>query len=150
MLFPTDLSFEIGQQVHEQNLISERKLKIEQGVCRHNQTGFCKFKGACQKYHENEMCRDPRCSLKECRKRHPRLCKYFRDRGTCIFGEGCSYIHKDDTSKKEINEIKEELNNINAEIMIIKDTVKSLSSIKKRSKSYDTSDKWYERRYYEH
>ena len=106
---------------------------MEQGVCRHNQTGFCKFKGACQKYHENEMCRDPRCSPKECRKCHPRLCKYFRESGTCKFGEGCSYIHKDDTSKNEINEIKEELNNLNEEIMIIKETVKSLSSVKKEA-----------------
>ena len=106
---------------------------MNQGVSRFNQTGFCKFQSECQRYHENEMCKDDSCSCKECRKRHPRHCKYFRDNRTCKFGEGCSYIHKDDSTKKEMDEIKEELKTLNTEITVLKDTVKSLTSIKKET-----------------
>ena len=77
------------------------------------------------------MIKDDSCSCKECRKCHPRQCKYFRDNITCKFGKGCSNIHKDDSTKKEMDEIKEELKTLHTEITVLKDTVKSLTNIKK-------------------
>ena len=104
---------------------------MDQGVCRFNQTGFCKFQSECQRYHENEMCRDDSCSRKECRKRNLRHCKYFWDNRTCKFGEGYSYIHKDNATKNVMDKIKEELKTLNTEIIVLTDTVKSLTNIKK-------------------
>ena len=50
---------------------------------------------------------------------HQRLCKYFIDNGTCKFGEERSYIHKDNATNKEMNDIQEELKSLNAAIMVL-------------------------------
>ena len=59
---------------------------------------------------------------------HQRLCKYFTDNGTCKFGEELSYIHTDNATNKEINDIQEELKNLNAAIMVLN----SLNSINRK------------------
>ena len=53
---------------------------MEVEVCTHHQRGYCKFQEECQKYHEHEICEVNSCFLKYCRRRYPKLCKYFRER----------------------------------------------------------------------
>ena len=62
-------------------------------VCRHYQTGFCKFGESCRKQHVKESCQITKCNLKICTKRHPKVCKYFKQQQFCKFGDSCSYRH---------------------------------------------------------
>ena len=107
---------------------------MELGVCQFNQRGYCKFGSECQRYHENEMCKDQSCSVQACRKRHPRLCKYFGENLRCKFGKECSYMHRKNVNKKEINELNDELKNIKAEIDVLKNTLTFLTDIRKEGK----------------
>ena len=62
-------------------------------VCKHFQTGHCKFGVNCKKRHISENCLNADCLDKTCLKRHPKQCKYFSQIGSCRFGEECSYKH---------------------------------------------------------
>ena len=62
-------------------------------VCKHYQTGFCKFAEKCKWRHKKEICQVTQCSSKECRKRHPKLCKFFALNNFCKFGDLCCYKH---------------------------------------------------------
>ena len=103
-------------------LVSENS-KMEQELCKYHQRGCCKFGSECQKYHENEICKDQSCTSKACRRRHPRLRKYFCENMGCKFGKDCSYAHRENVNKGEIKELTEELKNIKAEINFIKKTL---------------------------
>ena len=107
---------------------------MEHPLCKHNQEGYCKFGEACTKYHENEICRNERCCTNACRKRHPRRCRYFRENGICKFGQGCAYVHSQTAKKTEIDTLNKEMNNMKAEIDVLKNTVRSLADIKKEGK----------------
>ena len=107
---------------------------MEQEVCKFNQRGYCKFGSECHKYHENETCEDQGCTRKACRKRHPRICKYFGDNMSCKFDKECAYTHRDNVNMKEINELTEELKNIIAELNVLKNTIKFLPEIEKEGK----------------
>ena len=107
---------------------------MEQEVCKYHQRGYCKFRSECQKYHENEIWKDQSCSSQACRRRHPRLCKYFCENMRCKFGKDCSYVHRENVNKGEINELTEELKNIKTEMNVLKNTVNSLNQIKEEGK----------------
>ena len=62
-------------------------------LCKHFQTGYCKFGGSCKKRHVSENCLKADCRRKSCLQRHPKQCKYFSQSGFCRFGENCSYKH---------------------------------------------------------
>ena len=89
---------------------------MEEEVCKHHQKGYCKFRRECQKYHEKEICKEKSCSSKECRKRHPKLCKYFGERRFCRYGKGFAYANFEEVKKNEVKIINEAIKNIRAEI----------------------------------
>ena len=62
-------------------------------ICKHFQTGHCKFGGSCQKRHVPENCSKAHCLDKTCFKRHPKQCRFFSQAGFCKFGDFCSYKH---------------------------------------------------------
>ena len=66
---------------------------MELVVCKHYQTGYCKFGVFCRKQHVTEMCLQEQCDKIKCDKRHPNICKYFSINQFCKFGEICSYKH---------------------------------------------------------
>ena len=66
-----------------------------QPVCKHFQTGFCKFGDGCCKRHVKETCEAKNCN-KKCAFRHPKPCKYFTLNKFCTFGEACCYKHSGD------------------------------------------------------
>ena len=79
-------------------------------VCKHNQVGFCKFGGKCNKKHDNEICqRRKDCTISSCSKRHPKNCRYFCQNGSCKFGETCAYIHTDDKNNTKVEELEKEV-----------------------------------------
>ena len=62
-------------------------------VCKHFQTGHCKFGGSCKKRHVPENCPKGDCLGKACLQRHPKQCRFFSQSGFCKFGDHCSYKH---------------------------------------------------------
>ena len=65
-------------------------------VCQHHKYGFCKFLDKCKYKHVKENCNDKSCEINDCVKRHPMLCRYFKEFARCKFGFGWQY----DLSKK--------------------------------------------------
>ena len=62
--------------------------------CKFYQTGYCKFKEACKKKNEHEICKDHNdCSKENCTKRHPKTCRNFSRNGKCFYKERCAYKH---------------------------------------------------------
>ena len=78
-----------------------------QSLCNYNKFGFCKFREVCRKQHVKELCEELSCDGKTCIQRHPKECKFFRNRGYCKFGEWCHFLHVV-RKNPEIEKIKEE------------------------------------------
>ena len=65
-----------------------------EGICKYNQTGFCKFCEDFLKVFSNEVFNDKFCCRsKTCTKRHPKVCKNLRHQGYCRHKEHCSHQH---------------------------------------------------------
>ena len=100
--------------------MSEESLKSAH-VCRHNQTGYCKFGHNCHKKHNNEVCKETLCQDRGCLKRHPRLCRYFSSNKVCKFKENCAYVHHE----KDI-----EIDNLENEFLTLKSEIEELKKHK--------------------
>ena len=61
------------------------------GVCFRFKFGFCKFKEKCVYRHVTLVCDDHKCDVSQCEKRHPKICKFYRDYKRCKFTIGCMY-----------------------------------------------------------
>ena len=89
----------------------------DQAICKHNQTGFCRFKLGCRNKHENGICpKEARCSSSKCPYTHPKACRNFSREGICKFGEDCAYKHEkinniNMTNDLYIKDIKEQYEN---------------------------------------
>ena len=62
-------------------------------LCLHNKFGFCKHGDKCRKEHVQEICQDNECNQSECRRRHPKECKYFKLYKRCKFNDFCAFSH---------------------------------------------------------
>ena len=103
-------------------------------VCKHFQTGFCKFADKCKRRHEKEICPLTQCSSKTCRKRHPKLCKFFSLRGFCKFGDLCCYKHLNAESQNtphliaalqtKVDEMEQMIKTLQSEIVALKNISK--------------------------
>ena len=79
--------------------------KLEETICKHNQTGFCKFENNCRNRHVYEICsEDNNCKTKGCPKRHPKLGRNILRDESYRFGKTCAYKHKIE-NKQETKEI---------------------------------------------
>ena len=105
-------------------------------ICKFYQTGFCKYKQNCTNRHEHELCTNiDECKEKGCNKRHPTICKKFRDKGKCRFDIDCAYHHKEEyNSQNKLNEMlsqcmikhEKEICNVNEELTKLQELVKVL------------------------
>ena len=77
-------------------------------VCLFNKFGYCKFRERCRKQHISEICSSNTCNLFECRKRHPKLCRYFKNYGRCKFSP-CAFKHQSQVNDDGIEDIKEKM-----------------------------------------
>ena len=80
-----------------------------EGVCKYFQCGFCKFGEHCRKKHVKEICPIQSCTLISCTKRHPKVCRYFLVHNSCKFGDQCSYKHINQSTRNNIDELKEKI-----------------------------------------
>ena len=119
-----------------------------QSLCLFNKFGYCKFSERCRRHHDNEICKSKHCNISECRKRHPKLCKYFENYRRCKFNP-CAYRHEQESSKiydevdeekfKEINDkISVMENEINQKNGQIEELVSKISSLESEIHEIDT------------
>ena len=87
---------------------------MEEEVCLYQKYGFCRYKDKCKKRHLKQECKDLHsCKTKNiCDKRHPRICKRYVGEGSCVFGEKCEYLHKDNTISTDQIKIKERVDQL--------------------------------------
>ena len=70
-------------------------------VFKFNQTGYCIYKEACPKTHNNNLCSEKVCRRIDCRERHPKTCIYFSQNKVYRLKDQCAYAHH--ISKEETN-----------------------------------------------
>ena len=99
--------------------MAEDSLFVQQ-VCRHNQTGYCKYREQCHQEHVNEICEVRICRDTSCRKGHPKTCKYFVKNSTCKYTRDCAFSHPEKKSPNDLDNVKSEVNVLKAEIEELK------------------------------
>ena len=110
-------------------------MEIEnQNVCRYHKFGYCKFKTSCKFKHVTVVCDDDRCKNQHaCQKRHPRVCKYFINFGSCKLGSACAYAHQTRT-KVENGRIEQKLDEL---MRIIKEKDEVIDDLVVKNKEKD-------------
>ena len=102
-------------------------------ICKHFQTGFCKFRDQCRRRHETAVCKSVICPSKTCKIRHPKMCKFFAQNQFCKFGENCCYRHttstpQDDTQLssllKKVEEMDQTIKSLQSEVLALKSSTK--------------------------
>ena len=90
-------------------------------ICKFNQSGFCKFLSQCRKQHVMEICPTNQCNIKTCLLRHPKMCKYFSNSGSCKFNFQCAYLHHHtkNTVDVEISELESKIKEMESKIQEI-------------------------------
>ena len=99
-------------------------------ICKHFQTGFCKFWDQCRQRHEAGVCKSLNCSTKTCKMRHPKMCKFFALNQFCKFGENCCYKHNTSEShntslllaalQTKVGEMEQMIKSLQSEIIALK------------------------------
>ena len=91
-------------------------------VCQFGKFGFCKFKESCKRKHYSEVCESlSMCTnIKECPKRHPKMCRRLNSENKCRFKEECAYNHKRIKPNEDVNVLKDKVD-------ILENTVKELT-----------------------
>ena len=91
------------------SIFQNKMKKMSDKICKHNQTGFCKFRNMCKRRHENEMCGRPTdCKTEGGLKRHPKVCRNFTQNKSCRHKEKCSYQHLEEvicSKQSDMNEL---------------------------------------------
>ena len=107
-------------------------------ICRRNKYGYCKYGDTCHFRHEKEICKDNKCNIFNCLKRHPKVCSWFQEYGRCKFMTYCKFKHPNINNfdeivdKIEMNENK--LDEINKMLKIIE---KEEVEIKQKIEAYE-------------
>ena len=95
-------------------------------LCKHFQTGYCKFGAHCRKVHVEENCKTGDCDRKTCRKRHPKSCKFFTLHQSCKFGNMCCYKHITGETKSDL--LSKQVNSLQATVDKLQSVVKDLEA----------------------
>ena len=94
-----------------------------ENICNFFKYGYCKFKMSCKNKHVTIVCDDENCNPQKCEKRHPRLCKYISNYGSCKLGSICAYSHKDHNRKDENKRLEKKLDELIAMVNTRDDTI---------------------------
>ena len=86
-------------------------------VCKHHQTGYCKYGNQCHKHHNDKICNDRVCRDQNCTARHPKTCKFFARKNQCKLNEKCAYSHHKVKDKKWIQNLENEIKILKEEIV---------------------------------
>ena len=66
----------------------------------------------CHFRHIDEICSEKNCNVFNCEKRHPKVCKFFREYHRCKFTTFCRYSHKVTDKDEKIKEIEIKMDDI--------------------------------------
>ena len=95
-------------------------------ICNFFKYGYCKFKMSCKNKHVTLVCNDDKCNQSKCEKRHPRLCKYISNYGSCKLGSVCAYSHDDHKRKNENERLEKKLDELIAMVTKKNDIIEDL------------------------
>ena len=93
-------------------------------LCKHFQTGYCKYGAHCRKMHVQEDCETGDCDRNTCQKRHPKTCKFFTLHQSCKFGNRCCYKHI--TNEPKHDHLSKQVNTLQATVVELQSIVKDL------------------------
>ena len=100
--------------------------------------GYCKFKTNCKNKHVTQVCDDEKCSQTKCHKRHPRMCRFFFNFGTCKLGNLCAYKHD---KNNEFEKLEKKMNDVLRRSMekdnLIKDLVEDVKKLIQKNEEKD-------------
>ena len=99
---------------------------MEGVVCKHLQTGYCKYRDHCKKKHVAELCETLNCNSKACTKRHPRVCKFILAHNECKFNEHCAYKHTVTKDKSDIAHLLTKVGHLEDIVNYMSQKIKSL------------------------
>ena len=96
-------------------------------VCKHHQTGYCKYREQCKKYHSSNICKESVCRDLNCWKRHPRSCKYFTFHGKCKY-TNCAYAHNKSEKHRQIDILETEVKELKHKIAELSNTLSDMGT----------------------
>ena len=64
-----------------------------ENVCCYFKFGFCKYGTRCRRRHVEIKCELENCDARNCERRHPAECRFYRVYKRCKYGEYCVYEH---------------------------------------------------------
>ena len=108
---------------------------MDSNICTFNQTGYCKFGQVCNKVHENNICEKSICEDLQCKKRHPKVCKYFMMNHICKFGSQCAFSHRKAVKSVELESALQEISRLKIEVSNLKKTVEFIFLMKQNEES---------------
>ena len=85
---------------------------MKQNLCRFNKYGYCKFGDKCHFRHNNVICVTKKCSVFDCDKRHPVVCKYFMNFRRCKY-PNCAFKHE---NVNEVNDSDDKIKMIESKL----------------------------------
>ena len=107
-------------------------------ICMFYKYGYCKFKTNCKNKHVTQVCDDEKCSQTKCHKRHPRMCRFFFNFGTCKLGNLCAYKHD---KNNEFEKLEKKMNDVLKRSMendnLIKDLVQDVKKLIQKNEEKD-------------
>ena len=98
----------------------------QQVVCKHNQTGYCKYGSQCHQFHINSICKENICRDKTCKERHPRTCRYFARDSICKRQDKCAYAHIEHKHQTHVQKLEEEVKTLKEEVQNITEHIKKM------------------------
>ena len=100
-------------------------------VCKYHKFGYCKYNNQCEKNHVKGECKDGNIcpKIQVCNLRHPKMCKRMAMEGYCRLEAKCAYKHGPRVLQPN-DDNKEDIKSIKAELDVLKQTVKTLMTIK--------------------
>ena len=104
---------------------------LPESICKYFRSGHCKFGEECQKSHSIETCESYPCLNRECKKRHPAICKYFSRYGRCKFQQSCSYLHTSSlaTMQTDIETLMKEVDQLKAQNKVLQSILTKISQL---------------------
>ena len=109
-------------------MVQDSKLSNQ---CKHNNTGFCKFRDHCKFQHFDLICPKNVCRNADCRKRHPK---------TCRFGTSCKFNYKNACAYKHAKDLSQET--FQSETRVLQEEIKTLqTNISELKKSVQLKEK---------
>ena len=72
------------------------------------------------------MCNESNCSVNNCTKRHPTICRYFKLYGKCKFNQRCAYRHIESKDHLEIEKLRNEVKALAERLKFLEEQLQSL------------------------